>query len=325
MISGECVDVVAESGVEVDRSVDGHVGHLPTQVPPGTGRWSWLGRVAWALLVATALTIVVAAFRASFAFDESYNLQVVLNLAHGHGYATDGLWYGDGTRREAFDPVITTGPTLLLPISAVVLALGEHPWVYRLVPVAFFLLLLVAWGRVGRDVAGRTGMFAAVAGVLIVNTCAATTPGSPLLGAGDVLGEVAATALLVLAVRRLYRPGWSGLLFGLALMSKMLVLLAGPAMLVGLVLAPSAIERRWPRAMTWCVTSAVPVLAWQVVRLVALGPRLAWARDVEFWHTSRRGDRAWRATAFSIPGSGRSSSLRWWGSPGSSCSWPRSA
>lgn len=253
----------------------------------GAGAWAWLGAAAWALVAVATVSVVVAAFRASFGYDESYNLQVVTNLVHGHGYATDGLMYGDGTRREAFDPAITTGPTLLLPIGAVVMVLGEHPWVYRLVPVAFYGLLLVAWGRHGRVVAGRPGMFAALAGVLVVNTCAATVPGSPLFGAGDALGEVSAAALVVLATLDLQRPGRAGLLLGLAVMSKLLALVTFPAVLVGVLLAPASIRTRLLRALVFGGGVALPAAAWQVCRVVTLGPHLAWTRNVEFWQRFR--------------------------------------
>src|SRR3569623_2319661 len=75
----------------------------------------WLGWIAWALIVGTLGSIVIQGFRAALGYDEAYNLQVVGNLVHGHGYATNGTLYGDGTSREAFDPAITTGPTLLVP------------------------------------------------------------------------------------------------------------------------------------------------------------------------------------------------------------------
>jgi hypothetical protein len=252
----------------------------------------WLGWIAWALIVGTLGSIVIQGFRAALGYDEAYNLQVVVNLVHGHGYATNGTLYGDGTSREAFDPAITTGPTLLVPVSGVVLALGEHVWVYRLIPVAYFMILLVAWGRVGRSTVGRPGMWAALAGVLVVNSAAATSPGSPLLGAGDVLGEVAAAALVVVAVMLLSRSGtssaaWSGLCFGLAVMSKVLVLVAGPAVLIGLLLIPGAFSRRRERALIWLAAAGIPVVAWQAVRVIALGPGGAWTRDREFWQTFR--------------------------------------
>ena len=44
-------------------------------------------------------------------FDEAFNLQIPANLARRGEYATT---YQGG---QPFDPVITTGPTVLLPIA----------------------------------------------------------------------------------------------------------------------------------------------------------------------------------------------------------------
>ena len=168
-----------------------------------TASMSWARSLTlWSLIVilaAATLSVVVAGFHQPFDFDESYNLPVPRNLVGGHGYATDqSLWFIPG-RRVAFDPAISTGPTVLLPVALAVRLLGSAWWVYRLVPTGAYLALVGAAVLLGRRVHGPLG--GVVAGLAVV----AVTPGAPgwpqsqLRGSGDVLGEFTMAALLIAA------------------------------------------------------------------------------------------------------------------------------
>lgn len=247
------------------------VRHVPGRV---VGQWrvSLSSRTERLLLVAMVVGVVVAAvivilpsFWAPIGYDEGYNLQIVGNLLHGHGYATDAI-YPSGPPQE-FNYRITSGPTLMLPITATAYLLGTHVWVYRVIPVLFYVALLGSWWVIGRRTFGAGAGVAAVAGVLMIDgiSVAATAPGS-------ALGESAATACLLLAFLALERPGWCGLLVGLALMAKVLVLLAVPGVVVALLLqARHSGARRTSVLFLSTVTMALPVVAWQVVRIASLG------------------------------------------------------
>lgn len=50
-------------------------------------------------------------------YDEAYNLQIVDSLVKGKGYASFGSFRGNGP--WLFDPYITTGPIVLLPLSII--------------------------------------------------------------------------------------------------------------------------------------------------------------------------------------------------------------
>ena len=64
---------------------------------------------------AAVLIVVLPSFWAPLGYDEGFNLQLVGNLLHGHGYATDAL-YPSG-HPQLFDYRVTTGPTVMLPIA----------------------------------------------------------------------------------------------------------------------------------------------------------------------------------------------------------------
>ncbi|MBU2074844.1 MAG: hypothetical protein KKE65_06795 [Actinobacteria bacterium] len=244
-----------------------------------------VSRAAWWLGAVSVLGVTaVLAWRGlhvSWVYDEAYNLQVVRNLAAGHGYATDGVLHGaDGL--EAFDFRISTGPVLLVPAAALVWFLGEDPVVYRLAPVGAWLLLLVLLAVLGRRVAGRWGALVGPASVLVLDVGRATDGVSPLVSPGDVLGEFLATALVVAAVLAVRTP-WVGVLLGLAVMTKTVMLLAAP------VLAWAVVRKAGRdnllalrRLLILSVGLLAPVLLWQLVRLLSLGPDLASERNRQF-------------------------------------------
>ncbi|HEX5086473.1 MAG TPA: hypothetical protein VFV89_01620 [Nocardioides sp.] len=237
--------------------------------------------LAVAGLLGVVVVLAVCSFGQELSFDESYNLQVVQHLLHGHRYATDGLLLPVGDSSE-FDWRITTGPTMLLPVTAVAALLGEHVWVYRLVPLAFFLLLVAGWFRLGRDLGGFWVGAAGAAAVLALDTASATWGVSVYFGPGDVMGEAAAAGLVVLAALNLRRPVRAGVLVGLAVLTKTVIVLMVPAVVVGVVWVArrSGVGRRvWLR---FAGAALAPIGVWQVYRFAAAGPDRAQAANAKF-------------------------------------------
>jgi hypothetical protein len=203
-------------------------------------------------------------------YDEAYNLQVVPNLLHGHRYATDGALFSG--QPQPFDYRITTGPTLMLPVAATAAVFGEHVWVYRIMPTIAFLALIAAWWAVGCRLAGRRrasiGGLAAVLGVLALDTAGSVSDSQS--GPGTVIGETTATLFLLLAIMFARHPGRAGLCLGLAVMTKVLVLVAAPGVAVAVVI--SAGRAGSARALTmFTVVAAIPATLWQIVRVASLG------------------------------------------------------
>lgn len=226
------------------------------------------------LLATVALWIVMfGLLETPISYDEGYNLQVPRHLAEHGAYATDGsLW---GTEPKFFDSFISTGPTVLMPVAVAFLLFGIHLWVARLVMVGFFLLLLMAaWCFCARAGGPRWGILG-VAAVLVINGHS-DWPLSDLLSPVTVLGEIPAGALTLWACLMLPRRiGWSGLLFGLAILAKLQMAIALPALLLGAFLSRSqaGLGRRCLDGLKHSCCIAVPVLMFQTYELVSLGVR----------------------------------------------------
>lgn len=237
------------------------------------------GAVFW-LLAAMLLAANVAVVWHSLVVmplweDEAFNLTVPRNLLAGLGYASDGTL--SGSTVMPFDVRISTGPVVLLPIAAIWATGVDMVIGARLVPVAYWIVLLAGVWLLGRRIAGRWGALAAAATAFAFNT---TARPSPIQGPADVLGEIAAAALIVWALvlmsRRAPRLWLVGLLVGLAVQAKLIALLALPAFVVALwVLTPGT---GWPRFVVLLRRSVVPLmcvalptLVFEVAALFTLG------------------------------------------------------
>jgi hypothetical protein len=200
--------------------------------------------------------------------DEAYNLTVPINLLHGLGYTSDGMLTPTGTLTP-FDVRISTGPTVLLPIAAV-LATGIDTVVgARLVMLAFYLLLLGGLWLLGRRVAGRWGGLVAMTVPLALNTIQI----SPIQGPLDILGEYPSAALIVWAMLTVKKRPWlAGLLLGLAVQAKLLSLIALPVLVLMVWFAVRADWRsRLRRGAVLIVFTMVPTLLYELAILLSLG------------------------------------------------------
>lgn len=192
--------------------------------------------------------------------DEAFNLTVPQNLIAGLGYTSDGTL--SGSTLTPFDARISTGPAVLLPVAAV-LATGIDPIIgARLVPLAYWALLLTGLAVLGHRIGGRWAALAAVAVPLAFVTSASN---SPIQGPADLLGEIPAAALLVWALIVLPRRTWlAGLLVGLAIQAKLITLLALPAFAVALWLlagtATGSAATSWARIVDTLKRSWLPLL-----------------------------------------------------------------
>ncbi|GAB6859037.1 hypothetical protein [Microbacterium xylanilyticum] len=235
----------------------------------GTAFWILLAL----LVIANAIVMWHSLTVLRFWEDEAFNLTVSRNLVAGLGYTSDGAL--SGSTLTPFDPRISTGPVVLLPVAGV-LALGADPVIgARLVPLAYWVLLLIGCAVLGRRLAGRPGALVAAALPLAFNTADSV---SPIQGPADLLGEIAAAALLVWALIVLPRRAWlAGLLFGLAVQAKLIALLALPAFAVALfLLTPVAPFRQrflvaLRRAVPAVLLVAVPTLLVELGALLSLG------------------------------------------------------
>lgn len=216
------------------------------------------GSLFWVLLTALAVANLLVMWQSLTVFrfweDEAFNLTVPLNLLAGLGYTSDGAL--SGSTLTPFDPRISTGASVLLPVAGILAIAGDPVIGARLVPLLYWMLLLAGLYILGRRIAGRWGALAAAAVPLAFETFGSN---SPIQGPADLLGEIPAAALIVWALVVLPRRAWlAGLLLGLALQAKLIAFIALPAFAIALwALTPG---RGWSRVWATLRRSMVPLL-----------------------------------------------------------------
>lgn len=227
-----------------------------------------MNRLQWiAVAILAAVTISVAwhGLTVPISYDEGYNLQVPENLAVNQAYGTNGSLYAqEGIRK--YDVLVSTGPTLLLPVGGVFALLDEGLVTARVVGLIGFGGLIVGAACVASRLGGQTAAIGSVAAILGLNV-QVDWPAAMTYGPADVLGEHTAAALLLAAGYLLARhPVRAGAALGLALLSKFLVLLAVPVFVASLLLIRSA--RSIPG---FGLGMLAPVASWNLWRWIDLG------------------------------------------------------
>jgi hypothetical protein len=202
--------------------------------------------------------------------DEAFNLTVPLNLLRGLGYTSDGTL--SGSQLTPFDPRISTGPVVLLPVTAALATGADMVLAGRSVTLLFYAALLAGLWLVGRRIGGRWAGLVAMMVPLALDT---NVRPSPLQGPADILGEIPAAALLVFALATFRsRPWLAGLFLGLALQSKTIALLAVPALLLTVFFSEpgQSLLQRLRRVLPAVATAAIPTALFELWKLIALGP-----------------------------------------------------
>lgn len=221
------------------------------------------------------------------AFLLFYNLDTTPRTWHDEGGALslartlteDGVY---GIRNEGdyqtFGALQSVGPTVILPIILSFKLFGVGLLQGRAVTSVYALLLLVCVYLVGARLAGRrTGL---VAALLLSGV------GSLFLHNGrQALAEIPATALFLggwlLWVRAQERGrrslcGAAGLLFGLAMVTKLQIAAIGLASIAVLIVLDLLYfrQRSWPGLLAAGAVASIVVGAWQMWQLLSFGPEM---------------------------------------------------
>ncbi len=222
---------------------------------------------------------VMDAARQPLDFDGSYNLQVAQNFAERGEFASNNL--SSYTAVTLFEPVITTGPTTMLPIASSFWLFGEGVWQFRAVMLTFYLAAAAAIGLlVFRQTGSRWSIVAPLGFLLLGHVF---YQGYDYLNLRvDAVGEIPAVLFSLGACYFwLQRRGFlTGLNIGLAILSKVICAMWLPAIMVVIIAELVRKKQRfgfWTRVMAGI---ALPVLAWEAYRLVALG---GWQGYVTNW------------------------------------------
>jgi len=233
----------------------------------------------FALIVVFYLLLVgLAIGHQPVGFDEGWDLQAPLNMAkHGHYASQGGMW---GGITKPFDPYLSTGPSVQLPIAVMFKLFGVGAIQARLVIVAFYLavLILITWYVYGIT----KSKYALLAPLTILILMA-----PPIKFQLDILGEFPAIAyaLASLIAWRKQKFFWAGLFAALAVLSKaimfFLIFAAAGLFFVWLL-------RNWRHKISviisglkWAVGIALPLGAWELFKFIQLGGYRPWWHN---WH-----------------------------------------
>lgn len=231
-----------------------------------TSVWVWVASAV--LAVAYVVFLLVDFANSEVGFDSTYNLFAPYNLANGNGYTTYAMF--DDAEPKLFDPRVSTGPTMLMPLTlAFFVATGPAAVLLAKAMVSLSYLALVAGvARVGYLIAGRGG--ALVAATVPLFFMAESSPAS-------VLGDLLAGTFLVWALAsQPRRPFIAATLLGLAVLTKFVALIAVPVFGVWFLARHWSTRRAsWARyvgrAALYGVVILAPTILWEVVKLATMG------------------------------------------------------
>jgi|GEM_PF-3364305 hypothetical protein len=238
-----------------------------------------------AVLLSHVAWVVAGIWFSPVSFDEGFNLLVPVHLANGLGYTVDN-WVSGGDL-VPFPTVVSTGAPVLAPIGAVFAVTGPELVAARAVGTAFFVAFLAGAAVLAHRIGGRWAVVAALAAVSAVRLTV-DYPATVVFSPVDALGEYPATAMLLWAIVVLERRPWlAGILAGLAVLTKTVAAIAVPFLVLGVVLAIAGpgwrthVRRALVALGGAAAGFAGVVAAWEVVKLVSLGPAgyLQWTRE----------------------------------------------
>ena len=199
--------------------------------------------------------------------DEAYNLTVAVNLAAGHGYASDGILTSG--RFDPFDPRVSTGPTVLLPIAGLIGFGLDAVTAGRVVMSLLYVGAVVGIGMLGWKIARTAGLIIALAVPLAFD---ATNPDSPMQSPIDVIGEWPAAGLLAWALVVVERRPWlAGLLLGIAVQAKLVTVISIPVIIAMILVSAGPLRDRIRKGLLVTVLAGVPTLVFELVKVVQLG------------------------------------------------------
>ena len=217
--------------------------------------------------------------------DDSMYATVAKNLAFGKGYAQSTPLDGSVGLRS-FDPGVGTGPTVIIPAAVLVYVVGNVPWAPGFTTATISLSLLFLGLILLRNTSGG-GAYVCTSVLLLYSL----TAGLHFEHWYSLLGETPAALLCVAGAgvlankpERRSSIAVAGLLFGLALMAKLLSLLA--FIPIAFWLIRSAVDRRDGRHLFDCLLATTafigPFVLFEVWKVLVLGPHLYWLNMMEF-------------------------------------------
>ena len=218
-------------------------------------------------------------YTSSISYDESYNLQVSKNLAESGRYATNGSVF-DGDLKD-FDPYISTGSTLLIPIAVMFKVFGVDVWQFRAVMNIVYLAFCVftAWFVMKATRSKKITNVEKYLFGLFAITISVAFLGNSLMGEKEFFfavaqGEPLALTLTILSMLLLQygKKKSAALVIGLAILTKLVFIFLVPFFLVGVFIEhKSSILGKFRHALSMAAVIAIPTLLFELYKFASLG------------------------------------------------------
>lgn len=195
--------------------------------------------------------------------DEGLFIMTAKNLALGHGYAIpllDHLWY--------YPYFLAIGPAVILPSALSIKLFGISVAAARFPMTLYILGTAVAMYMFTRDTEDRRAARWTVA--LLVTLSAFVNTGKPVLGEIPAFFFLLLGLLMMERVRHPVKRGVvSGILFGIAVMTKFTFVLILPALGIAWIVAIG--KRQWREAASLAVAGALALvvyLPWRWLEII---------------------------------------------------------
>lgn len=224
------------------------------------------------LVVACYFLMAIGLMRLPLEYDEAFNMTVAKNLGNHFLYGTNGA-LGLLPETKLFDPLITTGPTLLVPSALVWFITQGSITAVRLVPFVFFLAYLVAIWLIP---AGRWNSWTRVMSIAAPLAIVMPTRFEHAAFAPTrLVGETTAACLLLWGLHLLMSNHWflGGLLWGLAAQTKYVIAIPIASALIVVLVALLLLGRRIRLKAISSLGFGIllPTLVFESIRAVILG------------------------------------------------------
>jgi len=232
------------------------------------GNWKY---IKWGLII--ALIVISCLYQISdyprMWYDEGVFSMVAANLATYRHYATTII---SGHQFLDFDPGITTGPTLILPVAAMYMLFGVNILSGRLVSIVYLAGFLIMFYLLAKKLFGEDVALLSFVSIFLTRFILI-----PLKWGRFVMGEVPAIFFLLLGLflhsgaeesSRKYMYVLAGLAYGLSILTKEYVILfLFPALLLDLILS----KRRMNDTFLMLFAAMIPVTLFYCVKFSLLG------------------------------------------------------
>ncbi len=181
-------------------------------------RWYWLVLLAWFCLAMLAASAV-----SELMYDDAFNASVAKNLGMGLGWVSsyhEPIW---------FNPRVTTGPSLILPLTLGTQLFGHPEWLPSVVATSLMILALLVCIRAVRPLADTDKFALTIAAILVLLSF--YDRNTWLVFIGDGLLALCLCWLMLRLGPALHSDRWQtwfglGLGIGIALLCKFYALIA---------------------------------------------------------------------------------------------------